>query len=86
VIFLSEERTSSKKLVETLDKQTCPFSYETCIKYGHLCRETFERNGDASGNDCYVAEKWQTFRNSLFLPRWKKRQIRNKKKESAKLE
>ena len=69
--------------ITTQNKQTCPFSYETCNRFGKMCRESLERHGDASMNDCYVAEKWQTFRDSLFLPRWKKRGITKKKVKEA---
>jgi hypothetical protein len=69
--------------VKTQDKQTCPFSYETCVRFGNMCRESLETRGDASRNDCYVAEKWQTFRDSLCLPRWKKRGITKKKEKEG---
>jgi hypothetical protein len=50
----------------------CPFTYETC-KYAKICRESFERCGDAEQNDCPIAQRWQEFRSCLLLPYWKKR-------------
>jgi hypothetical protein len=68
------------------EKEICPFTYETC-KYGKICKESFDRVGNAEMNDCPIANRWTDFRECLFLPHWlKRRKVKEEKLKSEKLE
>jgi hypothetical protein len=65
----------------------CPFSYETCLKWAKICRESFLRVGNAELNDCPVAVRWnECFRERILVPYSRKRKAAQKlmKKEGSK--